>query len=83
MNEIQNKGEILIYQTEDGQTKIEVACDGNTVWLSQSKMAELFQRDRTTINEHIKKIFADGEFLKSEVMTKVQNIHFSRQRPTT
>ena len=82
MDEIQNKGEILIYQTEDGQTKIEVACDGDTVWLSQTKMAQLFQRDRTVINRHIQTILNDGELVESEVMTKVQNMHFSRQRPT-
>ena len=82
MGGVENKGQILIYQTENGQTKIEVACDGNTVWLSQSKMGELFQRDRTTINEHIKKILDDGELVESEVMTKVGNSHFSRQRPT-
>ena len=79
---IENKGEILIYQTEDGKTKIEVAFDGETVWLSQAKMGELFQKARTTINEHIQNILESGELDEKDVMTKVGNPDFSRQRPT-
>jgi len=76
------KNDILIYQTEDGQTKIEVAFDGETVWLNQSQIGELFQKDRTVINRHIKNIIEEEELIESEVMTKVQKLHFSRQRPT-
>ena len=77
-----SKNEILIYQTEDGKTKIEVGFDGDTVWLSQDKIGELFQTTRTNINMHIKNILEDGELEESEVMTKVSNPDFSRQRPT-
>lgn len=53
--------EILIYQTEDGTTRIDVRLVDETVWLSQKLMAELFQKDVRTINEHIKTIYSEGE----------------------
>jgi len=68
---------IIMYQAEDGQTKMDVMFDGDTVWLTQEKMGELFQRDRTTINEHLKNIFSDGELEESEVLIKVGNSHFN------
>ena len=49
--------EIIMYQTEDGLTKIEVTFDNDTVWLSIDQMAELFQRDRSVIGKHIRNIF--------------------------
>ena len=55
------KNSILIYTTEDGLTKIDTTFDGDTVWLSIDQMAELFQRDKSTISRHIKNIFAEGE----------------------
>jgi len=72
----------LIYRTEDGQTRIEVIFDGETVWLTQDQMAELFQRSRPTVNGHLQNIFTDGELNEKDVMTKVGNPDFSRQRPT-
>jgi len=62
-----NKGEIILYKTEDGQTKLEVQLKDETVWLSLDQMAELFQRDKSTISRHIKNIFEDGE-LDSQVV---------------
>lgn len=56
-----DKQQILIYQTEDGQTKIQTRLEDETVWLTIEQMAELFQRDRTVISKHIKNIFNDGE----------------------
>lgn len=55
------KSELILYQAEDGKTKIEVRLQGETVWLSQKLMAELFQVTIPTINEHIKTIYDDGE----------------------
>jgi len=52
---------ILIYQSEDGKTKIETRLENETVWLNIEQMAELFQRDRTVISKHIKNIFQEGE----------------------
>jgi hypothetical protein len=53
-------GQFILYQTEDGQTRIEVRFFGETVWLSQKAMAELFQKDVRTINEHIRNTFSEG-----------------------
>ncbi len=58
-------GEVLLYQTEDGQTKLETRFAGSTVWLSLAQLADLFQRDRSVISRHIKNIFESGE-LKPE-----------------
>ena len=55
------RSEILIYQTEGGRTRIDVRLEDETVWLSQKLMAELFQKDVRTINEHIKNIYSEGE----------------------
>ena len=60
-NIIENTGDIIIYQTEDGLTKINVKLDNDTVWLNQQQMSELFQSSRTNIVEHIKHIYEEGE----------------------
>ena len=74
-------GEILIYQTEDGQTKVEVIFGSETVWLTQAQMGELFQKTKSTINEHLQNIFTEGELNESDVMTKFGISEFSKQRP--
>ncbi|WP_182186609.1 virulence RhuM family protein [Pectinatus frisingensis] len=60
--------EIIMYQTEDGLTKIETTFDNDTVWLSIDGMAELFQRDKSTISRHIKNIFKEGELIRDSVV---------------
>ena len=60
--------EIIMYQTDDGLTKIETTFDGDTVWLSIDQMAELFQRDKSTISRHIKNIFNEGELIRNSVV---------------
>ncbi len=52
---------IVIYRTSDGQTSVSVRMDGDTVWLSQAQMAELFQKDRTVIGRHISNIYKEHE----------------------
>ena len=64
----ENKTELIIYQTEDGQTKIHVHMENETVWLSLDQMAELFQRDKSTISRHIKNIFDEGELTRESVV---------------
>ncbi len=59
---------IIMYQTEDGLTKIETNFDGDTVWLSIDQMAKLFQRDKSTILRHIKNIFTEGELKRDSVV---------------
>ena len=66
----QSQSGMIIYQTEDGLTKIDVAFENDTVWLSLEQMAELFQRDRTVIGRHIKNVFSEGELQKNSVCAK-------------
>lgn len=61
MNEQPNNGSIILYQTEDGKSRIEVTLCNDTVWLTADQMAELFQRNKSTISRHIKNVFEDGE----------------------
>ena len=61
---------IIMYTTEDGVTKIEVAFDHDTVWLSIDQMAELFQRDKSVIGKHVRNIFKEGELAKEAVWAK-------------
>ena len=67
MNGQPNNGSIILYQTEDGKSRIEVTLCNDTVWLTADQMAELFQRNKSTISRHIKNIFEDGE-LQSDMV---------------
>ena len=62
------KSNIIIYTTEDGLAKIETTFDEDTVWLSMDQMAELFQRDKSTISRHIKNVFIEGELQRDSVV---------------
>lgn len=64
----QDPGEILLFQTEDGQTRIDVRLVGETVWLSAGQIADLFQRDKSTISRHIQNVFEDGELKPDSVV---------------
>ncbi|VAW12025.1 Uncharacterized protein clustered with Type I restriction-modification system [hydrothermal vent metagenome] len=75
------KSEILIYQTEDGQTKVQARLENETVWLTIEQMSELFQKSRSTINEHILSIYNEGELVKEDSMRKIGNSDFST-KPT-
>lgn len=66
-----SSGDIVIYQTEDGLTKIDVNIHDETVWLSLDLMAELYQRDKSTISRHIKNIFNEGELKRDSVVAKI------------
>lgn len=63
-----NNSNIIMYTTEDGLTKIETTFEDDTVWLSLDQMAELFQRDKSTISRHIKKIFEEWELQRNSVV---------------
>jgi len=65
-----NKGQVILYQTDDGQTKLDVQFKDETVWLTVDQMAELFQRDRSTISRHIKAVYEDGELIKTMTYAK-------------
>lgn len=66
--------EVLIYRTEDGQVRMDVRSDGETVWLSQEQMAVLFDRERSVITKHIGNVFDEGELLKE---SNVQELHIA------
>ena len=65
-----NNNQIIIYQTDDDQTQIDVRLENETVWLTQAQMAELFQKDRTVIGRHIRNVFKEGELDESLVCAK-------------
>lgn len=69
-NNIEPTNNIVIYQTIDGETSIDVKFQDETVWLSQAQMAELFKKDRTVIGRHISNIFKEGELEESLVSAK-------------
>ncbi len=68
MSELDNKGSILLYNTADGQQRIEVRLANDTVWLTADQMAELFQRNKSTISRHIKNVFESGELQADTVV---------------
>jgi len=81
MGNKENKSELIIYQTEDGQTKLQVKIEDETVWLTQDQMAELFQKAKSTINEHIKNIYEEKE-LTEETTTRKFGISEFSTKPT-
>lgn len=66
--------EFLLYQTEDGQTRLEVAFRGETCWLSLNQLAELFQRDKSVISRHIKNLFEEGELASDATVAKFATV---------
>ncbi len=74
MNHQFERHDIVIYQTEDGVTKIEVSFTDDTVWLTQAQIAELFQRERSVISKHISNVFSEGEL---EEKSNVQILHIA------
>ena len=76
-------GEILIYQTDDGQTNIEVKIEDDTVWLTQQQMSELFQTSRTNVVEHIKHIYEEGELDKISTCRNFRQVRKEGNREVT
>ena len=70
----ENKGQILLYQTPDGEARIEVRLHGETVWLNLDQMAELFQRNKSTISRHIRNVFEEGELRKETTVAKFATV---------
>ena len=83
MNVQQNKGEIVIYQTEDGQTSLEVKLIEETVWLNLNQMAELFKRDKSVISRHISNIFKTGELSREATVAKYATVQMEGGRRIT
>ena len=68
-----NNNQIIIYQTDDDQTQIDVRLENETVWLTQAQIAELFQKDQSVIARHIANIFKEGELDKESNMQILHN----------
>lgn len=73
--------EIVIYQSEDGNIKVDVLFQDETVWLTQEQMALLFGKGRTTITEHISNIFSEGELQEEMVCRKFRHTTFDVKKP--
>ena len=77
----ENKSEIIIFKTSDNTVSIDVRFEGETVWLTIDDMSSLFERSRSTINEHILNIFEEGELDKESSVSKIRISDFST-KPT-
>lgn len=73
-DDMNQKSNMIIYTTEDGLTKIETTFDEDTVWLSIDQMAELFQRDKSTISRHIKMYFPKASCSESQLLQILQQL---------
>ena len=75
-----NRGEIVIYQTKDGKTSIDVKLENETVWLNQAQMAELFQTDRTSIVKHVNNIYKSEELEKDSTCARIAQVQMEGNR---
>ena len=76
-----DKSEMIIYQTEDGLTKVNVTFDADTVWLSLDQMAELFQRDKSVVSRHIRNIFSEVESITRSPEKQLRKLFITGQTP--
>lgn len=67
---LEGSGEIVLYQTEDGQTALDVRLEADTVWLSLNQMADLFQRDKSVISRHLGSVYKSGELDRGSTVAK-------------
>lgn len=80
---MKHKSEILIYQSPNGLTKVDVKLENDTVWLSQYQLADLFQTDRTSIVKHIKNIYETGELTEEATCAKIAQVQKEGNRKVT
>ncbi len=78
-----NKGEIILFQTDDGKTKVQVQFDGNNVWLTQRAMGELYQVSISSINEHLSHIYDEAELAPEATIRKFRIVQFEGKREVT
>jgi hypothetical protein len=77
------ESEILIYQSKDGRTKVDVKMDGETVWLTLNQLAELFQKAKSTVSEHISNIFEEGELQEDSTVRFFRTVQTEGGRSVT
>lgn len=80
---VRRGAEFLLYQSEDGRTRVEVRFDGETAWMSLGQMAELFQRDKSVISRHVSNIFAEGELDQAATVAKYATVQVEGNREVT
>ena len=80
---MEHNSEIILYQTPDGQIKIDVLLEDETVWLTQNQLSELFQTDRTSIVKHIKNIYESGELSETTTCAKIAQVQQEGKRKVT
>lgn len=73
------ENKIIIYTSIDGQTKIDVKLEDETLWLTQAQMCELYQTSKSNVSEHIKHIFEEGELDKDSVVRKIRTTEYNNQ----
>ena len=74
------KGEIIIYQSEEGQPKIDVRLENENVWLTQAQLVDLYQSSKSNISEHIKHIFEEGELNEDSSVRKFRTVRIEGKR---
>ena len=79
----QNNTSLIMYTAEDGVTKIQATFDNDTVWLSIDQMAELFQRNKSTISRHIKNVFEEGELDSKRTVANFATVEFLSNSPSS
>lgn len=77
------QGEIILFQTQDGDSRIEVKLVNETVWLSLNQMAELFERDKSSISKHIKNVFKEGELHENQTVAKFATVQTEGKKSIT
>ena len=80
---VQFEGEILLYQTEDGRTRLEPRLSSGTLWLSLGQLADLFQRDKSVISRHIRNIYAEGELVREATVASLATVRSEGARSVT
>lgn len=83
INKDNNQGEIVIYQTDNGDTKIDVRFVDETVWLTQAQLCELYQTSKSNVSEHIKNIFEEGELEENSTVRKFRTVQNEGERIVT
>ena len=76
-------GQFILYQTEDGQTRVEVRFFHETVWLSLTQMADLFQRDKSVISRHVANIFEEGELDRAATVAEFAIVQTEARKSRT
>ncbi|OAH94226.1 hypothetical protein AZH52_15785 [Proteus mirabilis] len=74
------QGEFILFRSEDGQTRVECRFESDTLWLSQSSIAELYGKDVRTINEHLVNIFSEGELAQNATIRKFRIVRLEGNR---